>query len=234
MKDDDFDLDSLAAFLHRRPEEIRRMVDRGRLPGRKIGGEWRFARADIHHWLEEQIGTSDAEELVEMERVVTEQGEVATESLSELLLPEAIFIPFAARTRNSVISRFCEQVADAGLLWDPEKMAEAIRSREQLHPTALESGVALLHARRPLSGILARPFLGLAVTQSGIPFGGPRGALTDIFFLIASTDEGQHLRTLARLSRVLQQEGFLAGLRAAEGPEGARACLAEAAAGLDD
>ncbi len=34
-------------------------------------------------------------------------------------------------------------------------MAEAVRSREQMQPTALENGVALLHPRRPMAKILA-------------------------------------------------------------------------------
>ena len=47
------------------------------------------------------------------------------------------------------------------------------------------------------------------------------GQLTDIFFLICSTDDSQHLRTLARLSRLVSSPGFLAALREAT-------CAAEA------
>ena len=38
-----------------------------------------------------------------------------------------------------------------------KEMAEAVRTREDMLPTAREDGVALLHPRRPLAGILAQP-----------------------------------------------------------------------------
>ena len=37
-------------------------------------------------------------------------------------------------------------------------------------------------------------------TTTGIPFGGERGALTDIFFLVLCRDDRTHLQVLARLS----------------------------------
>ena len=60
----------------------------------------------------------------------------------------AIEIPLSARTRNSVITSMVDVAARTGWLWDPGKMAEAVRSREDMFPTALETGVALLHPRR--------------------------------------------------------------------------------------
>ena len=91
-------------------------------------------------------------------------------------------------------------------------MEEAVRARENVHPTALDNGVALLHSRRPLAAILAEPFLALGITPQGIPFGGSR-TLTDIFFLICSTEDRGHLRTLARISRLISDDAFLARLR---------------------
>jgi PTS system nitrogen regulatory IIA component len=217
MVDEDFDIPSLAAFLHLTHEQVRRMAEKGKLPGRRIGGQWRFARAEIHHWFEDKIGLSDEQQLLEMQRVLkTHATSPATEiAVPQLLSPDRILIPLAARTKSSVISELCQFVAQTGVLWEPEKMAEAISAREQLHPTALENGVALLHPRRPQAAMLAEPFLALGVTLSGIPFGGPRGSLTDIFFLIASAEEAAHLRVLAQLSRLIQSAELLAGLRQA-------------------
>ena len=72
-----------------------------------------------------------------------------------------------------------------------------------------------------MPGIMGAPFISLGITTSGIPFGGPRGCLTDIFFLIGSISEPQHLRVLARLSRLIQQTEMLDQLRAAESPAAA-------------
>ena len=63
---------------------------------------------------------------------------------------------------------------------------------------------------------MAESFLALGRTHQGIPFGGDHGGLTDVFFLICSVDDQGHLRTLARLSRLLNDAVFLDGLRCSE------------------
>jgi len=199
MSHDDYDEQSLATFLHLTPDQVRKMANRGKLPGRKIGNQWRFSQAEIHEWFEQRIGHS-----------------AETINVSDLLAIDNIYIPFLARTKKSVIQRICDQTAATGRLWDPVKMADALFSREELHPTALGNGVALLHPRRPMASIIGDPFLALGITSSGIPFGGPRGCLSDVFFLIGSTSEPVHLKVLARLSRLLQQPDFLPTLREAE------------------
>lgn len=235
MSSEYFVIESLAAYLHLTPQQVARLADRGKLPGRKVGGQWRFSRADIHHWLEQRIGLSDEEELVEMEGVLlrSAQAEQPDElSLAKMLPLEAIGIPLTARTRSSVFTSMVELAAATGWLWDPEKMLEAIRQREDLYPTALENGVALLHPRRPMANILAQAFLVLGVAPAGLPFGGNRGALTDVFFLICSVEDRGHLRTLARLSRVIASAGFLEALRAAPDAEAASQLIAETEARL--
>ncbi len=213
MAEEDFDVQSLATYLHLTPAQVERMASRNQLPGRRVGGQWRFSASEIHHWFEDRIGASDPAELQHVQRVLDSDRPLDEQSIADLLQRKSIQIPLQARTRNSVIERMCCLVADLGLMWEPEKMAEAIKSREQLHPTALENGVALMHPRRPMPGSMTDAFLALGVTTTGIPFGGPRGVLTDVFFLIGSTDEKVHLRTLARLSRMIGLPEFLDRLR---------------------
>ncbi len=218
MAPKDFNVDSLAIYLHLTPAQVLRMAERGRLPGRRIAGQWRFSEAEIHHWLEERIGVSDEKELVRVEGVLERQKGGSSEdvSIAEMLPVEAVAVPLEARTRNKVIEKMADLAMRTGLLWDAPKMAQAVRDRENLHPTALDNGVALLHPRRPMTSVLAEPLLALGRTYHGLPFGGASGALTDIFFLICSTDDQGHLRTLARLSRLLNDAIFLDGIRGAE------------------
>jgi PTS system nitrogen regulatory IIA component len=219
MAQEDFDIERLAAYLHMMPAAVTKLAERGKLPGRRVGGEWRFSAAEIHHWLEDRIGLSDEESLVEMEGALDRtSGDVAVGeiSIADLLHEEAIEVPLNARTRNSVISAMAELAARTHLLWDAEKLAEAVRAREEMHSTALDNGVALLHPRRPMPAILAEAVLALGITPGGIPFGSG-GKLTDIFFLICSTSDHEHLRILARLSRVINDPEFLATMREAAG-----------------
>jgi PTS system nitrogen regulatory IIA component len=82
--------------------------------------------------------------------------------------------------------------------------------------TALASGVAIPHPRRPLPGTLGDNVIAFGRTANGIPFGGADGALTDLFFLVLAKDERTHLKILARLSRLLLRPQFGDELRAAE------------------
>ncbi len=216
-------LEELAAYLHLHLAQVRKLVDRGDIPGRKVGGEWRFSPTEVHDWIERRIGLAGEEGLLQVENALQRPpGASRLEHivLADLLPLAAIAVPLPARTRNSVISRMTRLAADTGLLWDAVAMETAVREREEMHPTALDCGVALLHPRRPMPQILSEPLLALGLTESPIPFGGEHGSLTDIFFLICSEDDRQHLRVLARLSRVIAVPSFLESLRAVQsGPE---------------
>ena len=221
----DFKIGDLATYLHLTPQQVCRLADRGKLPGRKVSGEWRFSRQEIHHWLEERIGLSDEDELLNVEGVL--DGSIGPDDdevvrIAEMLPAEAIAVPFSPRTRNAVFRDIVDLAAGTGWLWDPGKMAEAVRSREDMSSTTLENGVALLHPRRPMPNILGQAFLALGCSTGGIPFGGDRGSLTDIFFLICSVNDRGHLRTLARLSRVIGAPGFLDRLRECPNAKSAR------------
>jgi nitrogen PTS system EIIA component len=226
----DFDIQSLARYLHLSPQQVVKLTERGQLPGRKVAGEWRFAKPDVHHWLEQRIGLSDEWQLREVEAVLQRAAPAEGQQeicIAEMLPRAAIAVPLCARTRNSVIDSMVELAAQTGWLWDTKEMAEAVKARENMHTTALENGVALLHPRRPMTKILAQPFLALGCTTSGIPFG--TGApLTDVFFLICSTEDRGHLRILARLSRILASPGFLNGLHQAGNAEEAHQLIVDA------
>ncbi len=233
MSTDQLDLNGLARYLHLAPEKVQRLVNRGKIPGRKVGGRWVFSLPEIHQWLEERIGlTEDEEELHRLEEAFASQR-AEERTIADLLPLEAVAVPLQARSQNSVIAQMVELAARTGWLWDPDRMAEAVRRREQLHTTALDSGVALLHPRRPLPQILERPFLAFGRTVQGVPFGGSRGILTDLFFLILSTEDRGHLHTLARLSRMLNDAEFLRQLRQAPDAAAAHELICRREAELD-
>lgn len=233
MAENDFDLDGLARYLHLTPQQVDRLVSRGKVPGRKVAGKWRFSPAEIHHWMEGRMGLLEDVELAHVEGALARADNLETDELllREMLAVETIAIPLQAKTKGSVISEMVQLASATGLLWDPDKMEDAVRSREQLQTTAMESGVALLHPRRPLSTILAEPVLAIGVSAQGIPFGGGR-RLTDVFILICSTDDRGHLRTLARLSRIISSEELLSDLRHADDPTHVRELVAQAEADL--
>lgn len=230
---EDLDVARLAEYLHLNPDQVTKMAVRGRLPGRKVGGQWRFSEAEIHHWLEDRIGASDSDELDKVQRVLDRAaGPFVERPIHELCTVDTIAVPLNARTRGSVIRSMCDLASKSGLMWDAPAMADAVRAREQMHPTALDCGVALLHPRRPQTTILADSVVAMAVCPAAIPFS-DSGHLTDVFFLICSYDDASHLRILAKLSRMISDGSMLSKIRESTTPAEAWHRLQESEEAID-
>jgi PTS system nitrogen regulatory IIA component len=209
------DMEQLAAYLKRDIREVGKLASRGYLPGQKVGGQWRFARAEINHWLETQMPSYSEEQLSALETAHERAGEEEP-LLASLLSQDSVAVPLAASTRSSVLKELVGLAEQTWQVYDPDAVLDAIRQREELLSTALPSGVAIPHPRRPLPAALGESVMAFARTASGIPFGAPQGGLTDLFFLVCCRDDRTHLRVLARLTRLFLRPGFLDELRAAE------------------
>ncbi|MDO4575913.1 MAG: PTS sugar transporter subunit IIA [Planctomycetia bacterium] len=215
-----FNIDQLAPLLNQTTRQLQRMAEREEIPAQRIGGEWRFSRKELRGWLLERVGTADESGLVELEQILDQLGagfEVEECPVADLLHPEGITVPLEGKTAGRVIESIVKTAMSTNLLWDEKAMITAVHERENMYPTAMDNGVALLHPRRPMTNILADPFIALGITHSGVPFA-DNGVLTDVFFLICSTNDTQHLRTLARLSRIITSPDFLPTLRTLSNP----------------
>jgi nitrogen PTS system EIIA component len=220
MGNEVMDLEKLATYLHRDARELLKLASRGYIPGHRVGGQWRFHRIEINHWIETQMHAYTEEELTALESGGRPDAE--SELLLSAMLPEACAsVPLPATTRSSVLRELVRAAEQSWNVYDPDAVLAAIRQREELASTALGSGVAIPHPHRPLSAsVLGDHVLAFGRTASPIPFGADRGGLTDLFFLVCCRDDRTHLKTLARLSRLLLRPDFLDDLRAAEsGPE---------------
>jgi PTS system nitrogen regulatory IIA component len=222
-------LAELASLLRRDQRELSKLASRGQLPGRKVGGDWRFARSDIRQWLEAGMAEFDDDQLKHFE---DSHPDVAEPLLTNLLAPAAVEIPLPARTSASVLREMVRLAEQTWQVYDPEAVLEAVKAREDVSSTAQESGVALLHPHRPLPKALGESVVAFGRTAGGIPFGGARSRMTDLFFLDCCRDDRTHLRVLARLSRLILRPGFLDALRAAETAADALRVIREAEAAL--
>lgn len=217
MDRETMDLEQLASYLHRDARELHKLANRGHLPGTKIGGEWRFASAEIHYWLETQIPDYNDAELTALE-TGARRGAVECEPLLATLLSEATMsVPLVAGTKASVMREMVTVAEQTFQIYDPDALLAALKQREELGSTAQECGVALLHPHRPLADtVQGEAVIAYGRTTRGLPFGADRGALSDIFFLVCCRDRATHVRVLARLARLVLRPGFITQLRDAE------------------
>ncbi len=194
-------LEDFAKHVGMDEREVWRMADRGLLPGAKVAGEWRFNRARVTEWLQQEMPTFKEDRLIGLEQAMgTRTGEL---TVTELIGLEGVDADLGANTRASVLRELARLADRTGLLYDEKGLHAAIEERESLCSTALPHGVAIPHPRQPMPYASAEPLICVARLSRGIPFGSPYRDLTRLFFLICCHDDRHHLRVLARLVRIL-------------------------------
>ena len=221
MEHDWYTLEELARQLGRDSREILKLANRGRIPGRKVGDEWQFHTAEITQWLEQEMHAYTDRELAVLESTYRSHDKDvnADVPVSSLLTLETVEVPLQARTKLSVLESLVEVAGRTYQIWEPATVLKAVREREDMLSTAVGNGVAFPHPRNPLPDSIGEPLIAYGRTFTGIPFGGPKREMTDIFFLILCRHSRTHLQVLARLGRILQLPGLLDELRHAEDAE---------------
>ena len=92
---------------------------------------------------------------------------------------------------------------------DSEKLSKVLLEREKIGSTAIGEGVAIPHGKLPevdrVYGVFAR-------SPEGVDFDSVDGYRTHLFFLLVAPENspGDHLKALARISRLLQDADFRA------------------------
>jgi PTS system nitrogen regulatory IIA component len=211
-------LPELAHHIGMDAREVKRLADRGVMPGMRVGGEWRFNRAQMLDWLQREMHTLDARHIHNLDRALSTPGDEAV--ICGLLASEAVDMNLPAKSRASVLRELVSLAERTGMVYNRAEIIEALEEREALGPTGLPGGLAFPHPRRPLPYATAEPMVCLARVPAGIPFGAPDGRLTDLFVLICSHDDRQHLLVLARLALLFDSD-LRDALRQAADAEGA-------------
>lgn len=137
-------------------------------------------------------------------------------ALSDILADGSILTDLGASSRKQVLQSLSDLAADATGL-DARTIFDGVLQRERLGSTGVGEGVAIPHARIPgltkVTGLFAR-------LRSPVDFESIDGRPADlIFMLLAPENSGaEHLKALARVSRLMRREDVRQRLRAA--PDG--------------
>ncbi len=201
-------IEELARHIGMDARIVRKWADRGKLPGKKVGGEWRFNRIQMLEWLQQEMHALDEEHLRNLEQAMREDPSDCANSrlLASYLATEGIDMNLPARSRASVLRELVRLAERTGLVYSGPEIVAALEAREELCPTALPRGIAFPHPRQPLLYATAEPLVCLARVPKGIPFGAADGRLTDLFVLICANGEKLHLGLLARLAMIFNTD----------------------------
>lgn len=133
--------------------------------------------------------------------------------LGDLLKPEAVFSGLRIKDKKQALVELSRRAALVTGL-DERVVFDTLLQRERLGSTAVGRGIAIPHAR--VSG-LKRIAAVFARLDEAIDFEAPDGEPVDLLFVLLAPEQAgaDHLKALARVSRLLRDAATLKKLRGA-------------------
>lgn len=144
--------------------------------------------------------------------------------LRDYLRPDLVLTGFSAEDMSTTLQAIAEHLADAGVVPSSREALEGLMAREGAHTTVLGHGMALPHTT--LEG-LEDPVVLVALAPEPIPFGPDDTDPVRIFFALLSPPnrEGEHIKILARICRLVRHGDFVEDLLATPTAEAALAFI---------
>lgn len=150
-------------------------------------------------------------------------------NIADLLAPDAVFPALKAQNKKQLLQELASRAA--ALTRIPErKIFETLIERERLGTTGVGQGIAIPHGRLSdvtnIVGLFAR-------LEAPIDYDAVDGQPVDLVFLLLAPEGAgaDHLKALARVSRLLRNQAACEKLRAAKGAEALYAILTEPSGG---
>lgn len=193
----------LAAYLNVNDRTVLKLVLDGVLPGVKVGNQWRFRKAMIDTWLDDQmLGVMprylDAPKLNGVPRRMLE--------LASCFQPDHVIPELAARTRNTVVEELAAHANRLGLVRDKTWFVGALIERENVMPSATGNGIAFPHTLHRNPEQVVRPFMVLGRSRDGVDFDALDGQPTHLFCVLGLKFQELYLPWLHKLSQMFARE----------------------------
>lgn len=149
--------------------------------------------------------------------------------ITDLLTPGSVIAALKAQGKKQLLQELAAKAAPLTEL--PERrIFETLTERERLGTTGVGQGIAIPHGRlaglTKITGLFAR-------LETPIDYDAVDNQPVDLVFLLLAPEQAgaDHLKALARVSRLLRNQAVCEKLRAANKPEALYAILTEPSAG---
>ncbi len=138
--------------------------------------------------------------------------------ISEILEPARIVPDLKASKKREVLEELARTITDGQEGLSLKSVVEVLLDRERLGSTGIGDHIAIPHGKLPQ---LSQLVLAFGRSLKGVDFDSMDGKPSNLFFLLlAPVDSaGLHLKTLAKISRMLMSQPFRENLLKAQGAE---------------
>ena len=135
-------------------------------------------------------------------------------NLGDLISPEAIFPSLRAKSKKQALHELAQRAASLTGL-EERKIYDTLMQREGLGSTGVGRGIAIPHGRVPTLRKIVSVFARL---EEPIEFDALDNEPVDLIFLLLAPEHAgaDHLKALARISRLLREPPSIERLRASK------------------
>ncbi|MGA1825037.1 MAG: PTS sugar transporter subunit IIA [bacterium] len=198
----------LAKYIKLNEKTVIKMAQTGKLPGTKIGTQWRFYLTAIDNYLRENMGrvTMIKPSDNTLDDLIRTADEIIP--LSRLIIPAFLKEDLQIENKESALLHIADMAVKLGLTPSSERLFEELEKREEMLSTALGDGMAIPHPRYPSEELFKAPHIILIVSKKGINFDAPDKKKVYLFFVICAPDLSIHLGLLAKTSQLLHIKGI--------------------------
>ena len=203
----------LATYLSVNERTVLKLVAEGTLPGVKVGNQWRFRKAMVDTWLDDQmIGvTPRYVEPPPTSGPPQHMLELASCFQSDHIIPE-----LSGTSKTGIIEELAVRAHELALVRDKTWFMGALIERENVMPSAIGNGIAFLHTLHRSPEQVVRPFMVLGRSTPGVDFDSIDGEPTHLFFVLGLKYTELHLPWLQKLSQILIQRSRVEAILAAQ------------------
>jgi len=151
---------------------------------------------------------------------------MAEESIVEGLPPSRIQIGVHMESKPDILRELLLGLKRENVIQDVESALQEFLQRESKGSTGIGNGIAIPHVR---SAQVSQLEFFFANSKEGVDFESLDGEPIHLLFMMVAplSSQGSHIKALARISRILNDESVRARLKDATEPEEVRSILAE-------
>jgi mannitol/fructose-specific phosphotransferase system IIA component (Ntr-type) len=138
--------------------------------------------------------------------------------IAQLLTSKTVRVHLPGATKEEVLNHLLGLVKNDPRIGDFEQVREAVLAREVMMSTGVGKGLALPHGRTPAVTEIVAAF---ATSAQPVPFDAVDGAPARLYFLLVGPENArsEHIKTMSRVSRLMNEATFREQLLAAESAE---------------
>jgi PTS system nitrogen regulatory IIA component len=128
-------------------------------------------------------------------------------TIRDLLQENLIIEELSSDNKRGVLSEFTHLLKAMNRVDNEEELLRVLLERESLGSTGIGDGVAIPHGKLPMSSAMIIAF---GRSTKGVDFQAMDSKPVHLFFLLVTSEDrsGDHLKALARISRILKNPSF--------------------------